>query len=442
MPRSPSVRAAAASVIAEVLFEGASLTRALNRATLNVSEKDQPLLQELCFGVCRFGHRLSAIGECFLKKPIKAKESQVQALLLLGLYQILHSRIPEHAAISATVEVTKEWRKPWATGLINGVLRACLRAAKTDNPPWQALELAQTSHPKWLLERVKDSWPDHWQQIIEANNTQGPMTLRINQQKASRKDYHSRLTTADIAATACLHASHGLTLAHPVAVDRLPFFAEGYASVQDEAAQLSAALLALEPGLTVLDACAAPGGKTCHILETCPDTTLVAIELEPTRVTSIHQNLQRLGLKAEVKQADASVLTQWWDGTLFDRILLDAPCSATGVIRRHPDIKWLRRHRDIENLVALQHNLLASLWAVLKPGGRLVYATCSVLPEENEHTIAHFLKTQTDASHIPIPADWGLARPYGRQLFPQMGGHDGFYYAMIEKHSTPKTDSA
>ncbi len=442
MPRSPSVRAAAASVIAEVLFEGVSLTRALNRATLNVSEKDQALLQELCFGVCRFGHRLSVIAECFLKKPIKAKERQVQALLLLGLYQILHSRIPEHAAISATVEVTKEWRKPWATGLINGVLRACLRATKTDHPPWQTLELAETSHPQWLLERVKDSWPRHWREIIEANNAQGPMTLRVNQQKTSREAYHNQLTAADITATACPHSPHGLTLVQPVAVDKLPLFAEGYASVQDEAAQLSAALLTLEPGLMVLDACAAPGGKACHILETCPDTKLLAIELEPTRASSIHQNLQRLGLRAEVKHADASKLAQWWDGAPFDRILLDAPCSATGVIRRHPDIKWLRRDRDIENLVALQHNLLTSLWQVLKPGGRLVYATCSVLPEENEQTIAHFLETQTDAIHIPIQADWGLARPYGRQLFPQLGGHDGFYYAMIEKHSTPKTDSA
>lgn len=428
-----SVRASAASLIGKVLLKGESLSSILPPQQKDFSPKDGALLQLLCFGVSRFWFRYEAMLDHYLQKPLKKKDSDILALLAMGIFQLKETRIPDHAAISDTVEACVELKKPWAKGMINGVLRNVQRDA---NPPeaWQKDSRYLFSHPKWLYLKLKQQWPYHWQSIVEANNQQPPMTLRVNAQKYSRQQYQTLLDEADVRAQACEYSDVGLTLDQALDVNQLPGFAEGSVSIQDEAAQLSASLLALEPGQFVLDACCAPGGKTCHILEAQPKLSeLTAVDIEERRLPRVHENLERLGLKADVLCGDASEPQSWANGKQFDRILLDAPCSATGVIRRHPDIKLLRRESDIAKLAALQLKILDAMWTILKPGGRLVYATCSLLKEENEQVIEQFLTQQSDAAHQAIEADWGIERPYGRQLFPGEGKHDGFYYAVLSK---------
>lgn len=425
---SASVRTLAARFLAEVICGEKSLAALPPYPSL--IPQDRALLQELCFGACRFYFRHQAMLRDFLPKPLKAKDADVLALLHLGIYQLLHTRIPDHAAIGATVEAAQGLKKPWAKGLINGVLRNAqrrlpeLRQAAADLP----------NHPSWLVDQVQQAWPDTWQEILAANDQRPPFTLRVNCSRTTREVYLGDLRNLDFAAEPCAFAADGVTLAQACPVTELPGFAEAAVSVQDEAAQLAADLLQLTPGLRILDACCAPGGKTCHMLEREPALDeVVALDVEASRMVRVEDNLRRLGLTATLKVADATRLTDWWDQAAFDRILLDAPCSATGVIRRHPDIKLLRRANDIDKLADLQRQLLRQLWQTLKPGGLLVYATCSVLPQENEETVAAFVAEQNDAEHIPIDADWGHTRSYGRQLLPRDGGHDGFYYALLRK---------
>lgn len=425
-------RLAAAYALAAVLRDGQSLTQALNHFSQEVVERDKGLLQELCFGVARYAPAFEVLANTLLDKPIKAKEADIKALLFIGFYQLLYTRIPNHAAINSVVEVTKKLKKAWATGLLNGVLRRLSRegdALKTQLAPYSEFTYA---HPKWFITAVKLAWPEHWQTLLNGNNQHPPLTLRINQKYITRADYAQQLTVAH---TFGEHSEQALTLAEATNVTELPGYAQGWFAVQDEAAQLSASLLQLAPGQRVLDACCAPGGKSCHILELQPAITeLVALDVDAHRMTRVAENLQRLGHKATLKVADAADTPAWWDGQLFDRILLDAPCSATGVIRRHPDIKLLRREDDIAKLAALQQQLLAALWPTLAEGGILVYATCSVLPQENEHSVQQFLAQTPNASHRPIKqVSWGIERPLGRQLFPQVNGHDGFYYCVLTK---------
>ncbi|MDP6190974.1 MAG: 16S rRNA (cytosine(967)-C(5))-methyltransferase RsmB, partial [Gammaproteobacteria bacterium] len=288
------------------------------------------------------------------------------------------------------------------------------------------------NHPHWLQLKLANHWPDNWQAILAANDQQAPMTLRVNQRHHTATEYLALLEQANMGAKACAFSPWGVQLANPCQVDALPGFAEGWVSVQDEAPQLAPSLLDLHTGHRVLDACAAPGGKTGHLLEVA-DVQVTAVELEERRLGRLHENLQRLQLTAEVICADASQPDTWWDGQAFDRILLDAPCSATGVIRRNPDIKLLRSNEDITRLAQLQLTLLQQLWPTLAPGGLMLYATCSVLRQENERIIKRFLQAQQDASQETIIANWGQATDYGRQLFPQPEGHDGFYYAVLKK---------
>jgi 16S rRNA (cytosine967-C5)-methyltransferase len=285
-----------------------------------------------------------------------------------------------------------------------------------------------------MVEKLRHNWPHDWQAILETNNTQAPMTLRVNARRFNRDAYLDLLCEAGIQAQATRFSPHGIQLAAPVPVDRLPYFADGAVSVQDEAAQLCTTLLDLAPGQRVLDACAAPGGKTCAILEACESLSeVVAIDESADRLPRIEENLTRLDLNATVQQADAANTDQWWDGQFFDRILLDVPCSATGVIRRHPDIKLLRRESDIVPLATIQLGLLNALWQTLKPGGRLVYATCSVFPQENHRIILRFLKQTDDAVLLEPDLLWGRDTDAGRQLLPVPQGHDGFFYAVLEK---------
>jgi 16S rRNA (cytosine967-C5)-methyltransferase len=429
-----SVRTQAARVLATVLKRERSLASALPLALENVSDQDQPLLQELCYGTLRQLPRLQLLAEKLLKKPFKTKDSDLYALLLIGLYQLLYTRIPPHAAISETVNGTGKLHKQWAKGLINGVLRSCQRAPQLLES-LQADDVFRCAHPPWLIAAIRSAWPDHWEQILEQNNQQGPLTLRVNARQTSREGYARQLEEQGIAFQLCEHSPQGITLARAQDVTQLPGFNEGRASVQDEAAQLAASLLELAPGQRVLDACAAPGGKTCHILETEPDLEYcLAIDASSERLLRVQDNFDRTRLHCDLKTANA-VGNDWWDEKVFDRILLDAPCSATGVIRRNPDIKHLRLQTDIAPLATLQMQILENLWTMLAPGGLLVYATCSLLPQENEQLISQFLAHEPSAIERPIAASWGIPRGAGRQLFPQPVGHDGFYYAVLEKRA-------
>jgi len=427
-----SVRAAAAQVLAKILQGQGSLSSLLPAIQHQVAEQDRALLQELCFGTCRYYPQLNAYVECLVDKPLRTKDNDIQALLLLGLYQLLHTRIPDHAALGETVEVTRFLKKPWATGLVNGVLRKFQRdQSKLDKLLAQNYAF-QTNHPAWLEGVLRKNWPDFLDQIISANNSHPPFTLRINTQKISRSDYLTKLQAAEITAKATSFSPYGITLEQACDPRKLPLFAEGWISVQDEAAQLSADLLQLSPNLRALDACSAPGGKTGHLLELEPNLQLTALDAEERRLVRVRENLARLNVNAKVICGDGTT-KGWWDGELFDRILLDAPCSATGIIRRHPDIKVLRTPEEITKLAELQGRLLDNLWPMLKPGGTMVYATCSVMPKENTQVIEAFLKRQPQAISETINADWGVEQAFGRQLLPSTEGHDGFYYAVLTR---------
>lgn len=430
-----AVRAAAARALIAVIAARGSLASLDDSA---VAPRDRALLRALCYGVCRTLPRLEALAGELLRSPFKSRDADIQALLLVGIYQLLYLRVPAHAAVGETAGAARLLGKAWATRVINGCLRRLQREqsalqARVDRDPCVAL-----LHPAWLLKMLRRAWPDDWREIAIANNQPGPMTLRINRRHGNRDDYRQRLADAGIASHPCEFAPDGLTLEKPCDVKTLPGFTEGEVSVQDEAAQLTASLLApaiaSHPGARVLDACCAPGGKTAHLLEAF-DISLTALDSDAERLVRVTDTLARLRLSATVEHADASDLG-WWDGTPFDAILLDAPCSGSGVIRRHPDIKRLRRASDIPQLAALQSRLLDTLWQTLSPGGTLLYATCSVLPEENADQIGAFL-ARTPEARATTPQDlvWGRPAGAGRQLLPREDGHDGFFYARLEKRA-------
>lgn len=433
-------RAIAARILAAVITDGQSLSRALE-AIPRAAADDRALIQEMCYGCLRDYHRLAGIVDQLLNKPLKAKDGDIQALLLLGLYQLASMRVPDHAAVSETVAATQELKKPWARGLVNGVLRNYQRRGKELVVAVESTEEGRWSHPQWLIEELRRAWPDEWQAVLTANNQRPPMSLRVNQAQGDGEHYLAALQAAGIAARASAITPGAIRLEQAVDVALLPGFAEGRVSVQDEAAQWAAPLLALHDGQRVLDLCAAPGGKAGHILESAA-VDLVAVDVDPERLRRVEENLQRLGKKAQCLVGDGRLPDDWWDGEAFDRILLDAPCSATGVIRRHPDIKLLRRPADVSALVALQAEMLDAVWPLLKPGGMLLYATCSVLPQENSQQLTAFLARQSEAQVCDLAVTWGRSVAVGRQILPgagapmgEAGGMDGFYYACLEKRS-------
>lgn len=424
-------RLAAAQCLTAVA-NGQSLNRQLPINEQSLPNQQRPLYRELCYGVLRHYWTLkAALKPCFAK-PLKRKDLDVEMLALVGAYQLRYTAVAPHAAINSGVEACRTVKKKWAAGMVNAILRRCQRDGDelfANLPP-----AAAASHPQWLYQAIKKAWPQQAEAILAANNSHPPMCLRVNARQSDRDRYLQTLNDAEIDANPCDFAPQGLRLHTPQPVNRLPGFAEGLASVQDEAAQLCTTLLELGPGQRVLDACAAPGGKTGAILETEANLSeVVALDVEDGRLDRVWDNLQRLGLSATLLCADATDTDSWWDGKPFDRILLDAPCSATGVIRRNPDIKLHRRADDIPALVALQRRILDALWQCLSPGGTLLYATCSVLPEENEQQVADFSTRHNDAAEAPIEASWGEARPAGRQLFPAVDGPDGFFYAVLHK---------
>ncbi|UII71610.1 16S rRNA (cytosine(967)-C(5))-methyltransferase RsmB [Pseudomonas sp. HN11] len=427
-------RLAAAKALAAVLNGKASLNSSLPTQLDKVEDRDRGFTQDLAFGTARWQPRLSALATKLLQKPFKGADADVEALLLVGLYQLLYTRVPAHAAISETVGCADKLKKPWAKALLNAVLRRAQRESEALLAELEHDPVVRTAHPRWLQKSLKAFWPEQWEAICAANNAHPPMILRVNRRHHSRDAYLQLLTDAGNNATPCVYSIDGIVLEAATDVRSLPGFAEGWISVQDEAAQLAADLLDLAPGQRVLDACCAPGGKTCHILEVEKDLAgVVAVDLEAKRLVRVRENLARLGLSAELIAADGRDTATWWDGKLFQRILLDAPCSATGVIRRHPDIKLTRQPDDIAALAVLQGELLDAMWPTLEVGGILLYATCSTLPTENTEVIQAFLARTSGARELDLATTAGIKQPHGRQLLAQEGGHDGFYYAKLIK---------
>jgi 16S rRNA (cytosine967-C5)-methyltransferase len=424
-------RLIAARVLSRVLQDGQSLTAALDNVMPTIeSVKDRAFVQALCYGVCRYYHRLDFILSQLLDKPLK--DIDVKCLALIGLYQLQFMRVKPHAAVSETVAAAR--KKPWAKSLINAVLRSYLREQDRIEQQADQEQSAAVSHPHWLIQQIQHDWPQQSLQLFLENNHQPPMVLRVNLARTSREHYLNLLTERDISAVPVDFCMSALRLDRPIPVDLLPGFEQGLVSVQDTAAQLAAQLLDVQPGQRVLDVCAAPGGKAAHILESQPQLKeLVAVDIDAARMQRVSENLQRLTLTARLLVGDAANPEAWWDGQTFERILLDAPCSALGVVRRHPDIKLLRRAEDIAQLQSLQKNILDAIWPLLAPGGILLYATCSVLKQENEQQIQAFLAAHSDAAQLPIEASWGSGREFGRQIFTGESAMDGFYYARIIK---------
>ncbi|MBL4823388.1 MAG: 16S rRNA (cytosine(967)-C(5))-methyltransferase RsmB [Colwellia sp.] len=432
-----NIRALAAKCCYSVIDQGRSLSDELPKQQDKADLKDKGLLQEVCYGVLRYLPELEHDVRALMQKPLTGKQRVFHFLLLVGVYQIKYMRIPDHAAVSETVAATGALKNRQMKALINGVLRNFVRASENNALKKQEILPAsiEYNHPSWFIKKVQQGYPTKWQKILQANQQKPPMWLRVNQRHHTSTEYQSLLATVEIDVSAIEPLSHAIELARPTDVTKLPGFEQGWISVQDGAAQQSARLLDCQRGDLVLDCCAAPGGKTCHILEQRPDiASMTAIDIEASRLIRVEENLARLGLTAKVIAADAANAKTWWDGQQFDRILLDAPCSGTGVIRRHPDIKWLRKASDIEALVILQQQILKETWSLLKPGGTLLYVTCSILPQENSAQIKYFLKNNSDAELVSIDSnDKSEEGMLGWQLLPGEKNMDGFYYAKLLK---------
>lgn len=428
-----NLRALAAQTVAAVLERGESLATALPQAQSQLENpKNKALLQEICYGVMRELTQLEYFINTLMDNPLKGKQRLVHHLLLVGAYQLLHTRIPAHAALGETVAAVDDINRPKFKSLVNGVLRNLQREHENLLAKMPTKGPITFNHPKWLIKRATAAYPKQWQQILTANNQRSPMWIRNNASMQSRDDYLTQLADADINASKGELGNNSILLEQPVPITALPNFDQGACSVQDGAAQQAAELLGVQHGERVLDACAAPGGKTCHILELTKEIEVVALDCDQGRLERVQQNLDRIGLQAKLICGDGSQPQTWWQGEQFDRILLDAPCSATGVIRRNPDIKWLRRDSDIEQLVQLQQQILEACWKLLKSGGTLVYATCSILPTENSQQIADFLQRHNNAKLIPLHDNDTPEQP-GWQLLPGEHNVDGFYYAKLQK---------
>jgi 16S rRNA (cytosine967-C5)-methyltransferase len=424
-----ALRASAARLLVEIGSGASALEEALTRPAAG-DVRDASLLRAIIFGCLRWHHRLKWQTDRLLTKPLAGRDTVLAALLRVGLFQLQWLRVPDHAAVSATVDAAALIGKPQAKTLVNAVLRRFQRERVSLERRMQREPVPRFSHPRWLIERLRDDWGGRHEAVLDANNREPPMWLRVNLRRIERDVYLKRLEEAGIDAVPGDESSASILLAAPRATESLPGFAEGLVSVQDAAAQLAAGFMQLREGLRVLDACAAPGNKTAHLLEYCPGLgDLWALDSAAPRLDAVGRTLKRLGLAATLVHANATEVDTWWDGREFDRILLDAPCSAVGVIRRHPDIKLLRKPHDIARLTHLQRELLEALWPLLKPGGRLVYATCTVIRDENQRQIERFVGAMPDARLTGPGPDGDL------QLFPGQANMDGFYYACVDKQN-------
>ncbi|MCU7799026.1 MAG: 16S rRNA (cytosine(967)-C(5))-methyltransferase RsmB [gamma proteobacterium symbiont of Lucinoma myriamae] len=437
-----SSRAAASKIIQECVEAGQSLASLLPYYLEQTKAEHRPLAQEISFGVLRWYYRLNPLLSNMLSKPLRGKKKSLHYLLLACLYQLHHLDKADYAVVKETVNACDELQQSWAKGLVNAILRRFLREKDALLTELDRSYYSRFAYPEWLVNAIKSSWKGierPVESILDAGNQRPPMTLRINQQ-FELESYKQMLQENEISFSepeTSLH-SYTLVLDKPLSVDKLPLFSEGALSVQDGAPQLAASLLSPQPGDLILDACAAPGGKTMHLFEQQASLKkVVALDVSSERLKRVQENSLRLKIPREkllLMTADASK-QDWWDCEQFDRILLDAPCSATGVIRRHPDIKLLRREKDISALTQLQAQIMDNLWLMLKPGGLLLYATCSIIRDENDRQVEAFLNRQknSNATELLIEADWGIRMPFGRQILPGEHNMDGFYYALLRK---------
>jgi 16S rRNA (cytosine967-C5)-methyltransferase len=392
-----------------------------------LTAQQRSTITDLCYGTLRFGIQLEAVLAQLLTKAMP--DEALRWLLLVALYQLQHTRAAPYAIVDHAVRCAAMLGKPQAAGLINAVLRNFLRKRDALLAKAASSDSGRYAYPHWWIDKLRKQYPRNFGEILAAGNLHPPLTLRVNRRRTTRDDYLALLAQHDMAATAV--GVDGVTLARPLAVERIPGFAEGVVSVQDAAAQQAAPLLDAQAGLRVLDACAAPGGKTTHLLELA-EVDLTALDLDAVRLARVGENLRRLGLAASLLVGDAARADAWWDGRPFARILADVPCSASGVVRRHPDIKWLRRASDIPQFVAQQRNMLEGLWRLLASGGKLLYTTCSIFQEENSQQVADFLMRHVDAKLLPLRGVKTVDGIPDGQLLPD-NEHDGFFYALLQK---------
>ncbi|UPG86013.1 16S rRNA (cytosine(967)-C(5))-methyltransferase RsmB [Luteibacter aegosomatis] len=438
MSKPASVRAIAAQALADVALSGHSLRDVADRSLPRLADaRDRALLTALLNEGARWWPRFDAAVDRLLDKPIRRNEPVVHALLVTALVQLEILELPAYAAVAATVEAVRELRRPRLAGLVNAVLRRWLRERDTHLAALDAQPATRHAHPAWLVRAIERDWPAQAEGVLTAANREPSLMLRVNRRRAEREPVAVALREAGYEVAAHEWLSDGLVLPHSTDVTRLPGFAEGRFAVQDGAAQVPADLLDLADGQRVLDACAAPGGKACHALERA-DVRLLAVEAEPRRAPRIRQNLDRLGLAAGVTIADSGDPSAWWDRTPFDRVMIDAPCSATGVIRRRPDVRLHRREADIDALVTQQERILAACWQTLVPGGLLLYVTCSILRRENDGVVGPFIEAHGDAEAVPLLLPAGQATLAGWQVLPGDGDLDGMYYALLRKKASPR----
>lgn len=428
-----ALRADAARALARIAFDGISLRGALADVTPRIGDaRDRALLAALLFSAARWWLRFDAALAAFLERPLPAKAREVRALLVIGMTELAVLEHVQYAVVASCVDAARALGHPHFAGLVNAVLRRFLRERGVLDLQLDADPVARVAHPGWLIDAISHDWPQHAEAILAADNHEAPLTLRVNRRRGTREALLERLAAAQIDAAAQPDVASAIVLGASTDVTGLPGYTEGLFSVQDAAAQRVADLIEPQPGMRVLDACAAPGGKAAHILENAA-VELIALDRDPARLPRVHQNLARLGLQAQVVAGDATTVSGWWDGRHFDRILVDAPCSATGIVRRQPDIKLHRRQSDIAPLARMQTRLLNALWPLLAPRGCMVYTTCSILRKENEAVLAAFLHAHDDARALPPPATYGHVAGGGRQNLPGEAGMDGFYYAILEK---------
>lgn len=434
---STDPRLLALSVLERIIQNGESLATALPAVAQTVADQSaRSQTQALCYGVLRWYGRFEGLLKLLLAHPLKSKDRDIHYLLMLGLYELSDARSPDYAIVSVIVETASALGKSWAKGLLNAVLRRFIRERQDLEKRLERDFGAHYSFPEWIIRCLQQDWPQNWQSLLEASNRQAPMFLRIDLNAVRRDEYIQRLQERGIMAEPVAQVATAVRLLKPCAVETLPGFSQGLVSVQDAAAQRAAQLLDPRPGERILDACAAPGGKTLHLLQQQPLlSTLVSIEVQAERMQRVRENLRRASLESRVELHVADVVDtgNWWNGKCFDRILLDVPCTATGVIRRHPDIKWLRREQDVDTLVAQQRKILTSVWPTLVPGGLLLYCTCSLLRQENERQIAWFLEQRPDARSIALELPDGIDCDEGVQLLAGQHDMDGFFYAALRK---------
>ncbi len=428
-----SARQAAAETIHAVCEKGDSLDDALALFGGAVSEQERSLYRALSYGGVRYYLSYQQQLNGRLKKPFKPKDRILTAILVSALYQLDATEQPPYAVVNEAVSLCKHFKRQWATGLVNAVLRGIIRA-EGSRPDQNSNEAVRSNYPTWLVEQIQQAWPQHIDTILHASQQKPPLSLRVNSRQLTRDQYLEQLQQAQLDAISCHDAPQGLSLKTAIPVERIPGFDQATVSVQDESAQLAAPLLDLAPGQRVLDGCAAPGGKSLHMLELEPGITLHMLDLAP-RLARLHNNLQRAAAPANATVIEGNLLepTHWWDGEGYERILLDVPCTGTGVMRRHPDI---RLRRQAENGLKYSENQLALLqqaWQLLKPGGKLLYTTCSILPIENERCIAGFIEQHDDAKSVALDSHLGIQTAHGRQRLPGLHTGDGFFYALIYK---------